>query len=153
MQKKSQLLVYKYLILSVISAIVVIVFLNAGKSFGSQDAHYKLAVAKDLALTIDIVYSLPGDIEFIYPNELSDYDIEVTNNLVRIYSHRLGALDPTQASHDFVGISRESINVQIKGQKHIKLIKKDGSLNIIGIAGNFAPAGGKSGGGGASWRY
>src|SRR3989344_3720260 len=89
MEKRGQL-VYKALLVIIASGIVVTAFLAAGKSYGSQEAFYKLAVARDLALTIDLIYGLPGNIEYIYPNDISDYDIEVKDSLVKVYSHNLG---------------------------------------------------------------
>ena len=85
MQKRGQL-VYKALIVILASALVITGFLQAGKSYGSQEAFYKLAVAKDLALTIDLIYAFPGDIVYIYPNDVSGYYIKIKQNTIKVYS-------------------------------------------------------------------
>ena len=60
MKKRGQL-ANKAFIVIIVSAIVILAFINAGKSYGKQEVYYKLAVARDLAITIDLAYSLPGD--------------------------------------------------------------------------------------------
>lgn len=132
MEKRGQL-VYKALLVIIASGIVVAAFLAAGKSYGTQEAFYKLAIAKDLALTIDLMYGLPGNIVYTYPNDISDYDIEVKDNLVKIYNHNLGKTDPAFASYHFAGISKDTINAEVKGKKSILLGKINGNIKITGV--------------------
>ena len=132
MEKRGQL-VYKALLVIIASGIVVTAFLAAGKSYGSQEAFYKLAVARDLALTIDLIYGLPGNIEYIYPNDISDYDIEVKDSLVKVYSHNLGKTDPTFASYNFAGINKDTINAEIKGKNLILLEKINDNIKMTGV--------------------
>ncbi|HLC50420.1 MAG TPA: hypothetical protein VJI97_03245 [Candidatus Nanoarchaeia archaeon] len=126
MQKRGQL-VNKALIVLIVSAIIVIAFISAGKSFGSQEAYYKLAVAKDLALSVDIISGLPGDTSFTYPNDVSGYDIEVKKNSVTVYSNKLGKLDPIKAVYGFSNAGYPIDDTYIKNSKYI-LIEKTGSI-------------------------
>ena len=132
MKKRGQL-VYKALISVIVSAIVVVAFVMAGKTYGNQEAYYKLAIAKDLALTIDLIYALPGDIEYVYANDVSAYGIEIKNNYVKVYDYKLGKMDPTAASYNYAGIGNDAINADIKGLKFVKLSKKHGQIKIIGV--------------------
>jgi len=129
MKKRGQL-VYKALISVIVSAIVVAAFVIAGKTYGNQEAYHKLAVAKDLALVLDAIYSYSGDIEFRYPNEISDYIIEVKDNVVKVYSKKFGKADPTSASYGFAGISAESLNFEIKDAKYVRIEKISGKIVI-----------------------
>jgi len=150
MEKRGQL-VYKALLVIIACGIVVVAFVVAGKSYGSQEAFYKLAIARDLALTIDLMYGLPGNLEYVYPNDVSDYDIEAKDNMILVYSHNLGKTDPTLASYIFAGIDKDYINAEIKGTKHIKIEKVNEKIRISGVYDLTLPsAGGRYGGGGAS---
>ena len=100
MQKRGQL-VNKALIVLIVSAIVIVAFISAGKSHGSQEAYYKLAVAKDISLAIDMISGMSGDVSFTYPNDVTGYDIGITKNTVTIYDTKYGRLDPIKASYIF----------------------------------------------------
>lgn len=133
MKKRGQL-VYKALVVLIGSALIIAGFVQAGKSHGSQEAFYKLAVAKDLALTIDVIYSLPSDIEYTYPNDVSGYDVDINGNRVAIHSTG-GSKDTTSQSYGFVGLSNDALNFQLKNQKFIKFKKINGKMNIVGVSG------------------
>ena len=132
MKKRGQL-VYKALIVIIASAIVVFAFVKAGASYGSQEAFYKLAAAKDIALTIDLMYALSGDIEYVYPNDISAYGIEVKDNNVRVYNYKLGKNDPTTVAYTYAGISNDVIRADINGQKFVKLSKINNQIKIMGV--------------------
>ena len=132
MEKRGQL-VNKALIVIIASAIVIMAFISAGKAYGSQEAFYKLAVARDLAITIDLMYSLPGNIEYVYPNDVSGYDIEVSDFSVKVYKHKTGKLDPTIAKHSFVGTDYDNLNAEIKGKRFVKLEKAERNIKITGV--------------------
>ncbi len=132
--KKRGEIPYKALFEIILSAVIVIAFIGAGKSYGSEEAFYKLAVAKDLALTIDLIYALPGSIEYTYPNDVSDYDLEITQNSINVYSHNLGKTDPTRASYRIAGISSDSISANIEAKKFIRIEKANGKVKITGVA-------------------
>lgn len=130
--KKRGFLAYKAIILGIVSIILIVGFINIGKSYGSQTAFYKLALAKDIALTIDLIYGLPGDIIYIYPNELSDYDIEIAGNRISVYEHKLGSQDPTAGSYNFAAIGTDALNAQLKGKKYIRLEKSGSKITATG---------------------
>lgn len=131
--KKTGQLVNKALIVIITSAIVVIAFYSAGKTYGNKEAYYKLAVAKDIALTIDYLYSVPGDIEFIYPNDISGYDIEIRDGSVRVYQHNSGRLDATAGIYGYVETSYDKIDAFVSGPKYIKLKKTGNVIEVIGL--------------------
>ncbi len=135
MKKRGQL-VYKALISVIVSAIVVAAFVIAGKTYGNQEAYYKLAVAKDLALVIDLMYSLPGDIEYVYATDVSAYGIEIKNNNVKVYDYKFGKSDPTAASYNYVGIGSDAINANINGLKFVKLSKIKSQMIVNGVPEN-----------------
>ena len=110
MQKRGQL-IFKALFIIIASTIIVVAFLQAGKSFGSQEAFYKIAVAKDIALIIDELYTLPGDIIIEYSNDLSEYTISVKGNTVKVYSTNAGETDATAGIYRFIGAEIEQVQV------------------------------------------
>jgi|SRR3989344_3025571 len=151
MKKRGQL-ANKAFIVIIVSAIVILAFINAGKSYGKQEVYYKLAVARDLAITIDLAYSLPGDFYYIYPNEISGYDIEFKDNSVRVYSSKLGKLDPTIASHSFAGLSADKLDTILANAKFLTIEKKGEKLQIAGFS-KFEGGGDASGGAGSSRQW
>lgn len=132
MKKRGQL-VYKALLVIIASVIIISAFIQAGKSYGSQTAFFKLAVARDLALTIDLVYGLPGNIQYVYPNDISGYDADIIGNTVTVYDHKIGRQDPTSASHSFAGLETDIINAQVKGAKFVRIEKTDNKIIITGV--------------------
>lgn len=132
-QCKRGQLVYEALLVMIASGIIIAAFVSAGKSYGSQEAFYKLAVARDLALTIDLLYGLPGDVIYAYPNDVSDYYIEVNENTIKIYNKKLGKQDPTVAKHSLAGLGTYTINKQIKDKKFVRLEKFDNEIKITGV--------------------
>lgn len=132
MKKRGQL-VYKALVVIIGSALIIAGFLQAGKSYASQEAFYKLAVAKDLALTIDLLYAIPGNVEYTYPNDISGYDIEIRDNKVMIYDANQGRLDLNQKSYNYVGSETNPINAYVKNQKFVKFEKINSAIIVTGV--------------------
>lgn len=131
--KKRGAIPFKALIVIITSAIVLIAFYSAGKTYGNQEAYYKLAVAKDIALTIDYLYSVPGDAEFIYPNDISGYDIEIKDGSVMVYQRDFGKLDVTAGIYGYAGMSYDKINTFVSGSKYIELKKTGNTIEAIGL--------------------
>lgn len=132
MQKRG-LIVLRALAGLVASAIIIYVLVSAGTAYGAQEVFYKLAIARDLALTIDIMYALPGNLEFTYPNDVSGYHIEIKGNLVRIYSSNTDTLDPTAASYSFVSSGGDVIDALVKEKRFVKLEKIGNKISITGV--------------------
>jgi len=149
MKKRGQL-VYKALVVIIASAIVIFAFVKAGQSYGNQTAFYKLAIAKDLALTIDTIRGLPGDIELTYPNDVSGYDIEFKTNTVIVYDHSSGKLDPLQASYNYHVPEKYYQNTIIQNANFIKFSKIGDKISVSGIYKSSIKGfgGGHTGGGG-----
>lgn len=131
--EKRGLIIYKALLILVASAMIIAAFYSAGQAYGSQEAFYKLAVAKDLALTIDLMYGLPGDVKFTYPNDVSKYEIDIGGNTIKVYRQDLGKGDRTFGTYSFVGIGQDSINTQIKGYKFVMLEKINNHIEVKGV--------------------
>lgn len=127
-------LTYKILFVVIVSAIVIAVFKSTAESYGSEEAFYKLAIAKDLALTIDVMYSAPGDFEYTYPNDFSGYDLEIKENTVKVFSHNSGKLDPTIGIYKFAGIESDNPNLFLQNVKYVKLKKINNKIQVEGIA-------------------
>lgn len=132
MKKKGQL-VYKALLVMIASGMVIAAFVAAGKSYGTQEAYYRLAVARDLALTIDLVYALPGDLQFTYTNDVSDYDIMIKWDRVTVHNYKAGTLDPIAPWYNFVGIDKDTIDAEVIGHKFVKIEKINGKVKILGV--------------------
>ena len=132
MGKNGQLLSYKAIFVLIVSSLLIYVFILAGKSFGSQEAPYKNALAKEIALTIDTIYSIPGDIIFIYPNQISGYTIEIKDNSVLVYKGN-NKLDPTIQSYAFHRISSDNPDFIISSHKYLTIQKKNNQLKITGL--------------------
>ncbi|MEK6984468.1 MAG: hypothetical protein AABX33_07885 [Nanoarchaeota archaeon] len=132
MKKRGQL-VYKALVTIIGSALIITGFLQAAKSYGSQEAFYKLAVAKDLALTIDLLHSFPGDVVYNYPNDVSGYDIEVKENTVAVYNTGNKQDDKTQGVYAFVDSAKNPVNTHIKNKRFLRLEKSNDKIVIIGV--------------------
>ena len=126
--KKSQLTL-KALIVTIISALVVFSFIMAGKSYAKQELYFKAAVARDVALMIDTLYDMPGDVNFIYPIDLTNYGIRISGNEVRVYRGELGPLDVTASSYRFFGVNKK-IDVKLDKAKRIKFEKKGENILI-----------------------
>lgn len=124
---------YRYLLGSVIGIMIFLSFLYAGRTFGNQKAYYKAAVARDIAIAIDMTYGLPGDMEFKYPNDISEYGVEIKNNVVKVYDQKVGTSDTVSASYNFAGVIRESLNFNIQGKKFVKIVKINGKISLVGV--------------------
>lgn len=127
MKKRGQL-VYKALIIIIASAIIILAFIEAGKSYGSQDAYYKLAVAKDLALLIDGMYATSGDVKIMYGRDLSKYTVAVNGNIVKIYKTSLGVADVTAGQYKFFG--NEIANAQIENPRQLIIAKANDKITL-----------------------
>lgn len=127
MQKRGSL-IYKGLIVTIAIGIVILIYTEAGASFGSQRAFYKLAVAKDIALLIDSLYAMPGDVKTAYDKDLSKYAIVVNANVVKVYETNLGIADITSAQYKFFG--HEISNVKVENPKHLIITKTNDKITL-----------------------
>lgn len=103
--KKRGFLSIKALIIVIICAIIIIAFIQAGKSLGSRDNYYKEAAAKDIALIIDSLYATPGDATIRYEQDLSKHTVWVQDTTVIVYKTTFGRSDITKGIYRFIGAS------------------------------------------------
>lgn len=127
MKKRGQL-VYKGLIIAIVCVMVILAFIQAGKSYGSKDIFYKSAVAKDLALIIDELYAVPGDVVISYQNDLSEYGVYIKDNSVRVYSTDAGLLDVTSGQYTFFGLKIQE--TKIENPKQLIISKVNGKITL-----------------------
>ncbi|MBI2541387.1 hypothetical protein HYV80_01635 [Candidatus Woesearchaeota archaeon] len=132
MKKRGQI-VYEALVVIIAGVLIITGFVQGGKSYGQQEAFYKLAVAKDIAVTIDLIYALPGNIEYTYPNDVSGYDIEIKNNIIKVY--KTSSTDSTLQYYNYVGTDKDQLNFLVKSQKFLKIEKINGKIKITGVSG------------------
>lgn len=139
MMKKRSQLTLKGLIELVSIAIVVLLLVYIAVSKGSGEAFFKERSAKELALLINTLCSLPGNAEIVFPTDLSKFKIEVKDNFVYIYNERFkeNAEDPTAGKY---GISKPNCNFPSYIEKPKKLIVKKQENKINFIEGNAETA-------------
>ena len=130
MKKRGQI-EFEAIINIIIVMIVFTAFAYAGFSYGNKEFFYKAAIARDLALSIDLIYALPGDIAYTYPNEISGYDIEIKENTVKVQKSNY-KLDPTISTYTFAGIESDKPEFSVKGKKFVIVEKKEGKIKITG---------------------
>lgn len=111
----------------IISALIVVSFIMAGRAYGKQEIYFKVAVAKDVAFLIDSLYSTPGDVEFIYPQEMPGFGIKISDNKVTVFKH--SALDSAAASYSYAGIN-DKIDTQIECSNKIMFLKKGEVISL-----------------------
>jgi len=129
MKKRGQL-VYKALIVIVISAFIALFFPYVGKVYGSGEVYSKLAVAKDLALLVDTLYAYPGDMHIVYSTDLTGYTLKVNSNEIIIYDSDIGEIDPTAGIYNFVKSDEKIIEAEIENPISLVFDKKDDEIKI-----------------------
>ncbi|MBI2654705.1 hypothetical protein HYX02_07930 [Candidatus Woesearchaeota archaeon] len=130
MKKRGQLL-FEAIVVMLLFAIPASVFYQVGISLGNRESYYKLAVARDMALSIDLMYALPGDVSYVYPNDVSSYNIGIRDRAVRVYKPE--EIVPTMAIYPFAGVDTDEPVFFISGKKYVKLEKINGKLKITGV--------------------
>lgn len=126
--KKRGFLSIKALIIVIICAIIIIAFIQAGKSLGSRDNYYKEAAAKDIALIIDSLYATSGDATIRYEQDLSKHTIWIQSTTVIVYKTTFGRSDITKGIHRFIGSSIDE--TVVRNPKTLIIEKRN---NIISI--------------------
>jgi len=135
--KKRGALPLKYLYRLIAFFVIIGIFTYAGRIYGSGEAYYKLAIAEDLALTIDLIYSVPGNVVYVYPNEITGYDVEFKDSTVTVYDNTIPK-DPLPASYNFAGISGDKLDSLIKKPVYLRFEKTGNKITITGASKNEA---------------
>lgn len=126
--KKRSWLAIEALFVIIVCAVILLSFIQAAKSFGSREVYYKTAIARDISLIIDSLYSIPGDAKIEYSNDISKYSILVKNNEVRIYKTTYDLTDVTKGKYIFYGPKIQETRVI---HPDILIIeKKDGKISL-----------------------
>lgn len=70
-------------------------------NYGEGEIFLKTKVARDLAIEVNTLYAVPGDIYLRYPQNLSNYRVEFDekDNIVKVYY----SADPIHPSYPYVG--------------------------------------------------
>ena len=127
--KKGDLVIYVGIVF-LISAMVFVVFYSEAKEQGTGEFLFKAAVARDIALLLEGLYAAPGDVEFIYPTELSGYGVKVQDNIVSVFYSGMELLEADVESYGYVGIGEERISENLDDIFKLKFIKKDAKIRI-----------------------
>lgn len=102
--------------IAIVAIIVVSMFLYVAKSIASGKAAAKTTFARDIALTIDALYSYPYDVEVKYEADLSQFIVSISGNTVKIYdssyvsldsNNNLKGNDPMFAQYSFASINEK----------------------------------------------
>jgi hypothetical protein len=101
MQKRG-MLTYKALIELFISIMLVVAFIHVGKAIGTGEFYHKAAIAKDLALVVEQLQAMPGDVTFYYPQDTHRYTIKTSGNTITVASSFL-IKDLTSQSTNVIG--------------------------------------------------
>lgn len=125
MQKRGQLLSFKNLIEVLLSFGMIVVFLLAGRALGSGEFHHKASIAQDIALTIEQLHAMPGDVTFYYPQDVSRYTVLANGNTITLSTAAL-IKDPLQVSATFVGLPMDNAKIEKPTQLLIK--KSEGKI-------------------------
>ena len=106
----------------VVAIIAALMFPIIAKAYASGDIILKITAVRDIALTIDTIYSYPQDLELEYDVDLSKFKVEISEGEVKI--------DREKYAFSPIG---ESPDVILDKPKKILFSKEDGVLTITGI--------------------
>ncbi|MBR9706318.1 hypothetical protein GOV14_04735 [Candidatus Pacearchaeota archaeon] len=132
MKKKGQLM-FKALFVVIIAAFIVFFFIQVGKTYGNGEAYSKLAIAKDIALTINTLSSYPGDISVKYPADLKKYTIKTHPNKITVSDSNIGRIDPTRGEYKFVMSNIKVIESEVKAPEGLLITKTDNNIKISSL--------------------
>jgi len=81
--------------------------------------------SRDIALLMNSLYAGAGDISYSYPYNLSEFNVVIDNNFVKILENNQPISYPYQADLNF-----EQLNVQLNNPSEINFIKQKTKLDI-----------------------
>ena len=85
MKKRAQLIV-KAFVGVLVSVGIILAFVYVGFSRGSGEYYFKVRTAEEIALLGNTLCSLPGNAEINFPSDLSEFNIQVEDNVVYVYN-------------------------------------------------------------------
>lgn len=139
MKKKSSLYILIGLITLFLVISVIIIFPLIARNLGGKFA-LKTAAARDIALTLDTIYAYSYDIELEYDFDLSDFVVEISENIVKIHEQKhvvvignnLEGSDPVPGKYNFVPVN-DKPNFVLDKPKKLVFKKENDILTVIGI--------------------
>ena len=130
MIKRGQI-VLKFTIILIISAVVIISFVNIGQAYGKGTVYRKTIAAREIPLIIDALYSYPYDSIVYYNKDLSGLTVEIIDGKVKVYdSKSIVGKDMTSRQYGFFPTGQNKIEAKLEDPKNIRFEKKN---NIIVI--------------------
>ena len=126
--KKRSWITIEVLFVLIVCAVILLSFIQAARSYGSREVYYKTAIARDIALNIDSLYSIPGNARIEYGNDVSKYSILIKDNEVTVYKTAYGLTDATRGKYKFYGHNIQEI--RIKDADNLIMEKKDETIRI-----------------------
>lgn len=112
----------------VIIALLLFLFPLVGKTFGKQLIFNKVYTTKDLALLVNAIYLVPGNVIVAYNSSTSDFDFSFRENKVSAYTGSV--IDPTKASHWYVDVIDNPLDITLEQPEMIFLKKINKKLEI-----------------------
>jgi len=118
MNKKS--MVFWMFIEIIIGVLAAYLLTSVALNYGEQNIFLKTKLARDIAIEVNTLYAVPGNIYLQYPQNLSDYRVEFDENvnIVKVYQ----SIDPIPPSYNYVG---EHIDYLKEYKKDFLEINKD----------------------------
>jgi len=127
MQKRGQLPTL-WMLVSIIGAVLIAyVLANIGSGYVTGEVFLKSRIAKELALEINALYSVPGN-AYVINNNTYDFSFEFKDNEVRVFQDKIELL--IAASYDFVKSGEEEIEYNFTHPKQIVISKIDNKIEI-----------------------
>tara|TARA_Y100000310_G_C20669553_1_gene809477 strand:+ start:2162 stop:2578 length:417 start_codon:yes stop_codon:yes gene_type:complete len=128
---KKAAIINKWLILGIFVAIVFAFFVRRGTETGNQEMVVKAAMARDIAVVIESLYAVPGDVEYIYPEDVSKYTIIVKDNKVEVSSSGLEFVRSKTSKYEYVGIGESIIDARVEDSSRIKILKVGSEIEVL----------------------
>jgi len=104
----------------IIGVLAAYLLTSVALNYGEQNIFLKTKLARDIAIEVNTLYAVPGNIYLQYPQNLSDYRVEFDENvnIVKVYQ----SIDPIPPSYNYVG---EHIDYLKEYKKDFLEINKD----------------------------
>lgn len=122
MSKKAQL-VFITIIIIVVALVVALMLPYIAKAYASGDVVLRTAAARDIALTMSMIYAYPYDMYVTYDFDLSKFLIEISENKVTV-----GKDLERGSKYSFVAIGDDKPGFILKNPKKIIFKKEDGKF-------------------------
>ena len=130
MAKRGQI-VFKALIVLLISAIIIILYPIMGQTHANREISKNTIAAREIALIIDTLYSYPYDVVVYLDKDLSGLTVDFSDENIKIYDTKLGKkFDPALAEYRFFTTGFNVIETKLESPKRIKFEKTKNILIV-----------------------